>query len=160
MATAPRACSTLGLASGVTVRVLSVSTALVAVATLVACVGLSPASGPAETSAIDAVQSFYAVYDGALGETSSAFLTEVAVTRERERQARCRAAAEADDLPAECEADPFLCAQDDVELTPPVFRAPGTVVVRHAGEGGFTIEVDVAVEAGATKLDAFRCVAP
>jgi hypothetical protein len=111
---------------------------------------------PSNAQAAATVEAFFAATTDKFTPAASEMLTPAARQREQQRQQRCAAAK--DDLPAECEADPFRCAQDVLPMTKPVWR--GDQIEVGYVEDGTKILITAVVQQGAWKLDRFVCVLP
>jgi hypothetical protein len=133
----------------------SVPTAVPA-ALVVAPVAAVAAPTPSNAQAAAMVEAFFAATTDKLTPAASDMLTPAARQREQQRQQRCAAAK--DDLPAECEADPFRCAQDVLPMTKPVWR--GDQIEVGYVDDATKILVTAVIQQGAWKLDRFVCVLP
>lgn len=111
---------------------------------------------PTPAAAIAVVEQFYAGYRGTLTPALDALMTPEQQARAAKHTARCRAAVDGE-LPAACEADPFTCAQDDVQMTTPTFSLPSTVTVKWQGASEVGVDVALRDVNGTWKIDGFTC---
>ena len=118
---------------------------------------------PTPEQAVVVVEQFYAQYRDALTPALMAMFSPAQRARAISHTAQCAAvskqiAAGKDiELPAACESDPYLCAQDRVPMAKAKWQAPGTVVVAYADMPGVGIQVMVTPVDGAWTIDGFRC---
>ena len=118
---------------------------------------------PTPEQAVVVVEQFYAQYRDALTPGLMAMFSPAQRARAISHTAQCAAvskqiAAGKDiELPAECESDPYLCAQDRVPMAKAQWQAPATVVVAYADMPGVGVQVMVTPVDGAWAIDGFRC---
>jgi hypothetical protein len=119
----------------------------------------APTPVPTPEAAVAVVEQFYGQYQGKLTPTLTALFTDTQRAR-AEAHAKLCGIKDVEELPAACESDPYICAQDDLKMGKPTFEAPTTVVVASTVFPELKVKLAMKDVGGSWKIDGFTCPAP
>jgi hypothetical protein len=119
----------------------------------------APTPVPTPEAAVAVVEQFYGQYTGKLTPALTALFTDAQRARAEALTKQCSTVKDGE-LPAACESDPYICAQDDVKMGKPTFQAPGTVVVAATEFPDLKVTLALKDVGGTWKIDGFTCPAP
>jgi hypothetical protein len=116
----------------------------------------APTPVPTPEAAVAVVEQFYGQYTGKLTPALTALFTDAQRARAEALTKQCSTVKDGE-LPAACESDPYICAQDDVKMGKPTFSAPNTVIVGYAEMPHVEVKLTVKDVGGTWKIDGFTC---